>query len=72
MLTDEEYFQGSDAYFHEVRATVDMPIIRKDFTIDPYQIYEARLMDADCILLIASALSKTELASLYAWNGSET
>ena len=66
VLTDEEYFQGSDAYLREVRATVDLPIIRKDFTIDPYQIYEARLMDADCILLIASALSKTELASLYA------
>ena len=65
VLTDEEYFQGKDAYLREVRAAVDLPIIRKDFTIDPYQIYEARLMDADCILLIASALSNSELASLH-------
>lgn len=66
VLTDEEYFQGSDAYLREVRAAVDLPIIRKDFTIDPYQIFEARLMGADCILLIASALSRTELATLHA------
>ena len=65
VLTDEEYFQGSDAYLREVRGAVDLPIIRKDFTIDSYQIYEARLMDADCILLIASALTKTELATLH-------
>ena len=44
---------------------MDLPIIRKDFTIDSYQIYEARLMDADCISLIASALTKTELATLH-------
>jgi indole-3-glycerol phosphate synthase len=65
VLTDEEYFQGSDAYLREVRGAVGLPIIRKDFTIDSYQIYEARLMDADCILLIASALPKTELATLH-------
>ena len=65
VLTDEEYFQGNDAYLREVRGAVDLPIIRKDFTIDSYQIYEARLMDADCILLIASALTKTELATLH-------
>ena len=65
VLTDEEYFQGSDAYLREVRGAVDLPIIRKDFIIDSYQIYEARLMDADCILLIASALTKTELATLH-------
>ena len=66
VLTDEEYFQGSDTYLREVREAVELPIIRKDFTIDPYQIYEARLMQADCILLIASALSDADLASLYA------
>ena len=69
VLTDEEYFQGSDAYLREVRGAVDLPIIRKDFTIDSYQIYEARLMDADCILLIASALTKTELATLHGTAG---
>ena len=52
VLTDEQYFQGSDEYFRTVRASVDLPIIRKDFTIDAYQVYEARLLGADCILLI--------------------
>ena len=65
VLTDEEYFQGSDAYLRAVRQAVDLPIIRKDFTIDPYQIFEARLMDADCVLLIVSALKPTALKSLY-------
>ena len=65
MLTDEEYFQGSDAYLRAVRAAVELPIIRKDFTIDPYQIFEARLMGADCVLLIVSALTATELKELY-------
>lgn len=64
VLTDEHYFQGSDQYLHDVRKSVDIPVIRKDFTIDPYQIFEARLMGADCILLIASALTPKELTSL--------
>ena len=65
VLTDEQYFQGADAYLRSVRQSVDIPIIRKDFTIDPYQIVEARLMEADCVLLIVSALTPTELKSLY-------
>jgi indole-3-glycerol phosphate synthase len=65
VLTDEEYFQGCDAYLRAVRQAVDLPIIRKDFTIDPYQIFEARLMGADCVLLIVSALTPTKLKSLY-------
>ena len=65
VLTDEEYFQGSDDYLRAVRDAVELPIIRKDFTIDPYQIVEARLMGADCVLLIVSALTATELRILY-------
>lgn len=65
ILTDEQYFQGADEYLRAVRGAVDLPIIRKDFTIDPYQILEARLMGADCILLIASALSPERLSELY-------
>jgi indole-3-glycerol phosphate synthase len=65
VLTDEQYFQGADAYLRSVRQSVGIPIIRKDFTIDPYQILEARLMGADCILLIASALSAQQLSDLY-------
>lgn len=65
VLTDEQYFQGADAYLRSVRQAVQLPIIRKDFSIDPYQILEARLMGADCILLIASALSPHQLSDLY-------
>lgn len=65
VLTDEQYFQGADAYLRSVRQAVQLPIIRKDFTIDPYQILEAQLMGADCILLIASALSPHQLSDLY-------
>lgn len=64
VLTDEQYFQGADEYLRSVRQAVHLPIIRKDFTIDPYQILEARLMGADCILLIASALSPLQLSDL--------
>ena len=65
VLTDEQYFQGSDEYFRTVRASVDLPIIRKDFTIDAYQVYESRLLGADCILLIVSALDQKNLKALY-------
>ncbi len=69
VLTDVEFFQGSDDYLREVRKSVDLPIIRKDFMIDPYQVYEARVLGADCILLIVAILGDTtlhELATLAA------
>lgn len=62
VLTDVEYFQGSGEYLTAVRAAVDLPLLRKDFIVDIYQIYEARLLGADAILLIASILSSEQLA----------
>lgn len=64
VLTDEDYFQGSDEYLREVRQISDLPILRKDFTVDEYQIYEAKVMGADCILLIAAALNIMQLTNL--------
>jgi indole-3-glycerol phosphate synthase len=65
VLTDESYFQGADRYLVDVRNTVDLPVIRKDFTVDPYQVYEARALGADCILLIVAALDGSALAGLF-------
>lgn len=65
VLTDEQYFQGSTDYLIEARAACDLPVIRKDFIIDPYQVYEARAMSADCILLIVAALDDEQLHSLH-------
>jgi indole-3-glycerol phosphate synthase len=64
VLTDKDYFQGDEIYLQQARAACDLPVIRKDFIIDPYQVYEARAIDADCILLIVAALDDESLHSL--------
>jgi len=64
VLTDTPYFQGSDQHLLQARQAVDLPVLRKDFTVDPYQIYEARTIGADCILLIVAALDDASLRSL--------
>ena len=66
ILTDRDYFQGAEEYLIEARAATKLPVIRKDFIIDPYQVYEARAMNADCILLIVSALGDAMMNELLA------
>ena len=66
VLTDEHFFQGSDDHFLVARAACELPVIRKDFVIDPYQVYEARTLGADCILLIVACLSDADLQELAA------
>ena len=63
ILTEEDFFQGSSQYLQDVKAITSLPILRKDFMIDEYQIYEAKLIGADCILLIASVLNDNEIQS---------
>jgi indole-3-glycerol phosphate synthase len=62
ILTDEQYFKGSSQFLKDARAATHIPVIRKDFMVDPYQIFEARAMGADAILLIVSALSDAQLS----------
>lgn len=64
ILTDEKYFQGKNEYLQEVRAVTDLPILRKDFIVDAYQIYEAKMLGADCILLIVAMLDDAKLIEL--------
>lgn len=65
VLTDEHFFQGHDRFLQQVRDAVDLPVLRKDFLLDPYQIVEARALGADCVLLIVAALGPAELHELY-------
>lgn len=61
VLTDEQFFQGSDEYLVEIKRHVSLPLLRKDFIVDEYQVYEAKCLGADCILLIVAALTDVQL-----------
>lgn len=64
ILTDKDFFQGANEYLQQIREVCLLPLLRKDFIIDPYQVYEARAIGADCILLIVSALGDAQLQDL--------
>jgi indole-3-glycerol phosphate synthase len=66
VLTDRQFFQGQNDFLKQARASCDLPVLRKDFMVDPYQIYESRAVGADCVLLIAACLEDAQLAELEA------
>ena len=66
VLTDRQFFQGEPDFLKQARASCDLPVLRKDFMVDAYQIYESRAMGADCILLIAACLDDAQMAELEA------
>jgi indole-3-glycerol phosphate synthase len=66
VLTDRQFFQGGVDYLKQARASCDLPVLRKDFMVDPYQVYESRAMGADCILLIVACLEDAQMAELEA------
>lgn len=64
VLTDSAFFQGADGHLRQARAACTLPLLRKDFMIDPYQVYEARVIGADCVLIIAAAASDMQMQDL--------